>query len=136
MAESTQNIGQSSGQSKGINLDLGILQLNITLTLSGIRSLTDTLNDALQQAGPALQQNVNKVVDAVRQLGVEDLKKWVQQGGEEEQSAYNQLISKLQQAAKRGEDQARSLLQSLGENVSSAGQKMQSAASEEPGSKH
>jgi hypothetical protein len=136
MAESKQNMNQSTERSKGISLDLGLLQLNITLSLTGIRTLTDTLNDSLQKTGPALEENVNKVVDAIRQLGIEDLKNWVQQGGEEERGAYNQLVSKLQQAAQRGEDEARNLLHSLGENVSAAGQKMQSAASEESGSKH
>jgi ABC-type transporter Mla subunit MlaD len=136
MAEHSQDIGHSKGRVAGVNLDLGILQLNITLSISGISSLADTLSDALQQAGPSLEENVNKVVDTVRQLGVEDLKKWVQQGGEEEESVYNQLVSKLQQAAQKGQDQARNLLQNLGENVSAAGQKMQGAASKEEGSTH
>ena len=126
-----KDVSQSKHRLAGINLDLGILQLNITLSLSGVRTLTDTLSQALNQSEEALTENVNKVVDAVRQLGIEDIKKWAQQGEEEEKSAYSQLVSTLQQAAKRGEEEARNLLKSLGENVTAAGQKMQSAASSE-----
>jgi N-acetylglucosamine kinase-like BadF-type ATPase len=131
-----EDVRKTTGKILGINLDLGIAELNITLSLSGIRTLTDTLSQALEQSEGALSENVDKVVGAIRELGVQDLKRWVQQGGEEEKSVYNQFVSKLQQAARRGQDEARNLLQSLGENVSAAGEKIKGAASEEPGTRH
>lgn len=117
-------------QGKGLNVDLGILELNVDLSIHGLHTLTDTLESALNQTGDKLSQGVNKVVDVVRQLGVDKIKNWVSQGGQEENKAYNQMVSKLQNAAGRGEAQARELLESLGEDVSHAGRSMQDAASE------
>lgn len=130
MAGILENIGQPTGQTKGVSLDLGVLQLNITLTLSGVNSLADTLRQALEQSEEPLRENINKIVDAIRQLGPGELKKWAEQGGQEEKSAYDRLVSNLQQAAQRGEEEARNLLDTLGEKVSAAGQKMQGASEE------
>jgi hypothetical protein len=117
----------------GISLDLGLLQLEITLSITGIRSLSDAIRQTLQEAQPTLRQNVNKVVDVVSQLGVEELRKWARQGGQEERGAFNQLVTQLQAAALRGEDEAGKLLQKLGGKISETGEKMQT---EESGTRH
>lgn len=136
MIDTGQILGQSTGRSGGIDLDLGILRLNITLTVGGIQSLSDALRQTLQQAEPLLTQNVEKVVDAVRQLGLDQLKNWAQEGGQQAQEAYQQLVHWLSEAADRGQEQARNLLHTLGEGTETAGEKMQSAASEEPETRH
>lgn len=129
--EQNRQTGQSQRQSKGLGVDLGVLELNVELSINGLQTLSDTLNSALNKTGDALSQGVNQVVNTVRQLGIDKIKNWLSQGGEEQRGAYNQLVSKLQEAAQRGEDEARNLLNSLGENVSGAGQKMQDVASKE-----
>lgn len=125
MEQENRNMGQSQQKSTGLGLNLGVISLDITLSISGINTLTDTLNQALRQTGGALTEDVEKVVNTIQKLGVEQLKQWAQQGGDEAKDAYNQLVSKLQEAADRGEDLARNMLNTLGENVSDAGQKMQ-----------
>lgn len=136
MAGILGNVSQSTDKAKGINLDLGLLQLNITLTLEGVQSLSDALRQALDQSQGAMQQSVNKVVDTVRQLGVEDLRRWAEQGGSEEKSAFNQLVSRLQDAAQSGQEEAGKLLQNLGGKISEAGEKVQGAASGETEQRH
>lgn len=136
MIDTGQILGKSGGRSGGIDLDLGILRLNITLTVGGIQSLSDALQQTLQQAEPLLTQNIEKVVDAVRQLGPDQLKNWAQQGGEQAQQAYHQLLHWLREAAARGQEQAKNLLHSLGEGMETAGEKMQSAASEDTDVRH
>lgn len=117
MAGILGNLGEQIGKAKGINLDLGILQLSITISLQGVQDLTQALEQALNQSEGTLQENVNKVVDTVRQLGIQDLRNWVEEGGAEEKSAFNQLVSRLQQAAQRGQEEAEELLQNLGGKV-------------------
>lgn len=136
MTDILQGVGQQGDKTKGISLDLGLLQLNITLTLSGVQTLSDTLRQVLEQSEGSLEQNVDKVVDAVRQLGVDDLRRWAEQGGKEEKSAFNQLFSRLQEAAQRGQEEAGKLLQNLGGKITEAGEKVEGGSSEGTGAKH
>jgi N-acetylglucosamine kinase-like BadF-type ATPase len=115
---------------------LGLIQLNITLTLTGVRTLSDTLKQTLEQSEGTMQENVGKVVDTVRRLGVEDLRRWAEQGGAEERNAFNQLVSNLQQATRRGQEEAGEILNKLGGKITEAGRKMQGASSEEAGTSH
>lgn len=130
-----QGIGQQTSKTRGVSLDLGILQLNITLTLSGVQSLSDALRQTLEQSGGALQENIEKVVGAIRELGVDDLRQWAEQGGKEEKNAFNQLVSRLQEAAQRGQEESGKLLQNLGGKITDVGEKVQ-GASEETGTRH
>lgn len=136
MAGILEGIGGQSEGTKGVSLDLGLLQLNITLSLSGVRTLTDTLHQTLEQTEGNVTENIDKVVNTIRQLGVEDLRRWAEQGGQEEQNAFNQLVSRLQQAAQRGQNEAGKLLQNFGGKIAQAGEKVQKTSSEESGTTH
>ncbi len=126
---------KSTGQAAGINLDLGLLQLNISLTVSGIQSISDTLTQTLQDTTDMLQQNVNRLVQAVNELGIENIKNWAERGGEEAKEAYHRMISLFQEAYHRGSQEAGELLEKFGEKTAEAGRNMQSP-SEEPGPVH
>lgn len=126
---------KSTGQVAGINLDLGLLQLNISLTVSGIQSISDALTQSLQDTTDVLRQNVSRLAEAVNELGVENIKKWAEQGGEEAKEAYHRMISLFQEAYERGSQEAGELLEKFGEKTAEAGRNMQSS-SEEPGSVH
>lgn len=112
-----------------VNLDLGLLQLNISLTISGIETLTDTLQQTLQETGGTLNENLTKLVDAVNELGPENLKNWAESGSNQAKELFNKLYSQLEEVKQRGSEEA-------GELVEKLGGKMQSAASEEPGTSH
>ncbi len=124
---------QTATGSTGIDLDLGLLQLKITLSLTGIQSLIDVLNHSLNETQGALQPNVGKVVDAINQLGAEDIRRWAEQGGQEARAAFNQLVSLLQQASSKGEVEAGQVLRKLGDKMQETGGRMESG---EPGTRH
>lgn len=117
----------------GLGLGLGV---DLNLNLSGVQGLVSSLNDALAQTGAVATDTLSTVIRSVRELGLDQIKQWAEQGGQQAKDLYHQLVGKLQQAADRGEEEARSLLQSAGEKVESGGQKMQDVASEESGTTH
>lgn len=123
------------GQSHSAGLGLG-LDVNLDLRLGELRNALTMLTDALKETGNAATDLLGNAIGKIREIGVENFTNWGTQGNQEQKDAYHQLVSKLQDAANRGEQEARNLLQSLGENVESAGQKMQSAASEEGEARH
>ncbi len=108
-----------------VNLDLGLLSLNIDLSIKGIKTLTDTLQSTLQETTGTLSENVTKLVDTVMQLGPEQLIAWAQKGGEEAKQLFNKLYSQLEEAAKRGSAQAGEVVQKLGGKMQTAGEKEQ-----------
>lgn len=105
--EERTKAGESSGE---IKLDLGLLELTITLSVRGVQTLTGTLEESLREPMGTLGENVGKIVDAVQQLGVENLRNWTERGGPEEKNAFSQLISVLQRASERGQKAAANLL--------------------------
>lgn len=135
MEKQTQDVKQGESKTPGLGLGLGV-DVGLNLDLSGVQTLVNDLNHALSQTGGVATDLVANVIRTVNQLGVQNLVKWAREGGREAKELYNQLVSKLQEAASRGEDQARSLLGKMGEKVEGAGEKMQSAASEDVGATH
>jgi uncharacterized coiled-coil DUF342 family protein len=127
--------------SGGIGLGLGV-DVGINLKLNELRSAIDMLTDALRQTGDTATSLVTDAVRKIRDVGVESFKEFKEFRGKEGEeykeraNIYDQTVSKLREAASRGEEEARDMLNSLGENVESAGQSMQSAASERHESSH
>ncbi|MFP5211938.1 MAG: hypothetical protein ACLGPL_01025 [Acidobacteriota bacterium] len=109
------------GTTGGLGLGLGV---DINLRLGEIRNLVDSLTSALQQTGETVGATIGGIIGQIRDFGVENFRKMSEQGGEAKET-YNQLVSRLQDAAGRGEEEARNLLHSMGEKVEGAGEKMQ-----------
>jgi len=133
MEERTKG-GESSGE---IKLDLGLLELTVTLSVRGVQTLTGTLEESLREPMGTLGENVGKIVDAVQQLGVENLRNWAERGGPEEKNAFNQLISVLQRASERGQKAAANLVRDLGGMPAGAGRAAKGEDYEKgPGARH
>lgn len=94
----------------GIGLGVGI-DLNVRLNL--VKELVHTLNSALQETTGTVTGILSDVYHKIREAGPEKLKSEAQQGGYEDQ--YNELVQRLNDAADRGEEEARSLLNEMGE---------------------
>jgi hypothetical protein len=108
--------------------------LDINLRIKGLRSTVDELTSTLQETGEKATGKITDLVKKLRDEGVGELKKAIQQGQGKEsgegQEVYNKVVSTLQDAAGRGEGEARKLLNDLGEKVESGGKKMQDTAKE------
>ncbi len=120
----------------GLGLGLGV---DLNIRLGELRSAVDMLTDALRQTGDTATSLVTDAVRKIKDVGVETFKEMRGQGGEQQgegANLYDQTVSKLREAADRGEQEARDMLHRLGENVESAGQSMQGAASEHHESSH
>lgn len=117
----------SGSQGLGVGLD-------INLRLGELQSTLNQLTDALQSAGDKLSETVSSAIRKMRDAGVHDLKTARdKEGGRGEASdTYNRVVSQLQSAARRGEDEARRMLGELGEKVESAGEKTQEFAAKKP----
>lgn len=112
--------------------------LDITLRIERLRSTVDELTSTLRQTGEMTTGTVTNLVKKLKDEGVGELKRALQEGKEtvEGSKVYNQIVSALQSAASRGEAEARNLLHELGEKVEASGQKMQEAASKEHDVRH
>jgi DNA-binding MurR/RpiR family transcriptional regulator len=112
--------------------------LDINLRITGLRSTVDELSSALQETSEKTTATVTNLVKKLRDEGVGELKNALQQGKEAAggSEVYNKIVSTLQNAAARGEGEARKLLNDLGEKVESGGQKMQEVADKEPETRH
>lgn len=130
--ENQKEQGQQPSRS-GLGLGLG---LDVNLDLSGIQGLVSSLNDALAQTGAVATDTLATVIRSVRELGLDQIRQWAEQGGQQAKDLYQQLVGKLQEAAGRGEQEARDILYSAGEKVESGGKKMQDTASEHQGTTH
>jgi hypothetical protein len=105
------------------------LGLDVDLRLGELQSTVDQLTGALQSAGDKLAGNVGSLVQKIREQA-QQLQQAAQKEGGQGQAAglLQRVIALLQEAANRGEDQARKLLAELGQKAESAGQKMQETA--------
>jgi len=122
-----------AGLGLGVNLDLGV---DIDLKLAELRGTLNMLTDALRETGDMATDLIAGVVYKLREASVGTLKKAAAQEGGEKAEIYDQIVSKLQAAANRGETEARNLLSDLGESVEGAGQKMQEGAGKEEEIRH
>jgi hypothetical protein len=122
---------KSHGKSGSVGLGLG---LDVNLRLGDLQNTLTQLTDALQQTGGMVVGTVSDLVRKIRDAGVGGLKQAREkEGGHGEASdTYNRMVSSLQDAARRGEDEARKLLGELGEKVETAGEKTQEFAARKP----
>ncbi len=104
----------------GLGVGVGV---DLNLKLDMIKNLVHTLDDALRTTGSAVTDTLSDAFNKIKELGPESLKQQSEQGGFESQ--YNDLVSKLQQAASRGEQEAGSLLRRMGESTEHAGRKIE-----------
>jgi hypothetical protein len=132
-SKSQEMQGKSESKGGGIGLGLGV---DITLSVGGLRSVVDELNSVLRSTTETVTGTLGDVFSKIREMGPENIKQWGKEGSEEQQGAYNELVGKLQEAANRGEDEARNLLSEMGESVESAGQGMQETARGEESTSH
>jgi ElaB/YqjD/DUF883 family membrane-anchored ribosome-binding protein len=116
---------------QGTSSILGV-GIDLTLKLDLIKGLVSTLEDALKQTGSKLTDAMSGIYEKIKELGPSELKSQAEQGGFEDQ--YHQLVSKLQEVANRGEDEARKVLQQMGETTEQAGHKIKNASHK--GDKH
>lgn len=118
---------------KNMGIGLGNLgvDINLTLRLGEIKNTVDMLTDAIQQTGETATNVIADAVQKLRDAGVGDLQKSLGQGEgrEERQNVYNKLVSSLRDAASKGYETAKSLLNELGESVETGGRKIQEVAS-------
>jgi hypothetical protein len=118
---------QKKSESGGLGLGLG---LDVNLRLGELTNLVDQLTSALQDTGEKASDMIASSIRKMREASVGQLKSAKEkEGGKGEASdTYDRLVSSLQSAARRGEDEARNLLGELGEKVESAGEKTQEFA--------
>jgi hypothetical protein len=124
---------ESGSQSQGMGLGLG---LDVNLRLGDLQNTLSQLTDALQQTGEKVTGTVSGLVRKLWDAGAGQLKgAREKEGGHGEASdTYNRMVSSLQDAARRGEEEARKMLDQLGEKVESAGEKTQEFAAGKSGS--
>jgi hypothetical protein len=111
--------------SSGLGVGLGV---DINLKLNQITDLVHTLNSALRETTSNLTGIVSDVVNKIKEFGPEKLKSQAREGGFEDQ--YTDLVSKLREAANRGEEQAGSLLRQMGESTARTGSEMEESGRE------
>ncbi|MBI5445102.1 MAG: hypothetical protein HY900_28310 [Deltaproteobacteria bacterium] len=123
--EKTHGSSGSTGLGLGLDINLRLGELRNTLT-----QLTDALQAPVEMVTDTLANTIRKLRDA----GVQDLKSAREkEGGHGEASdTYNRMVAQLQDAARRGEDEARKLLGELGEKFEAAGAKTQEFAAKKP----
>lgn len=110
-------------QEKSTGLGLG-LDVDINLRLGELRNVVDMLTSALEETGETATDLIAGAVRKIREAGPENFKGFKGQEGEAG-SLYDRTVSQLRQASDRGEEEARDMLNRLGEGVESTGQKMQ-----------
>jgi hypothetical protein len=117
----------SGSTSEGLGLGLG---LDVNLRLGDIQNTLGQLTDALQQTGEKVSGTVAGLVQKLWDAGAGHLKgAREKEGGRGEASdTYNRMVTQLQDAARRGEHEARKMLDQLGEKVEAGGEKMQDFA--------
>jgi hypothetical protein len=130
-----ERVKDQEKSSKGLGLGLGI-DLDVDLDLSGLRGIVNDLTDVLAKTGDVATDALAGVIRAIREYGIENIKKLAVATSEEAKELYHKLVSKLQEAAERGEEQARDVLHSMGEGVETTGRKMQNAAAEDEEVRH
>lgn len=123
-SKSEERTHMSQEKSTGLGLGVGV---DINLRLGELRNVVDMLTDALKQTGETATDMIANAVRKIRETGTESFKEFKGQEGEAG-SLYDKTVSQLRQAADRGEQEARDMLNRLGEGVESAGQEMQEAS--------
>jgi hypothetical protein len=112
------------------------LGLDVNLRLGDLQNTLTQLTDALQQTGGKVGDTVSGLVRKLWDAGAGQLKgAREKEGGHGEASdTYNRMVSSLQDAAHRGEEEARKMLGQLGEKIEHGGEKTQEFAAGKSGS--
>lgn len=103
--------------------------LDINLRLGEIQNTVTQLTEALQSAGGKLTQNVTGLIRKIQESAPQLQQASRQEGGQgQATSLLNRLVAQLQEAANRGEEEARKLLGELGQKTQAAGRQMEEQA--------
>jgi hypothetical protein len=122
---------KNQGKSGPVGLGLG---LDVNLRLGDLKNTLAQLTDALEHTGEMAVGTLTGLVRKIRDAGAGGLKQAKEkEGGRGEASdTYHRMVTQLQDAARKGEDEARKLLSDLGEKVETAGEKTQEFAAKKP----
>lgn len=115
-------------QGKGI---LGGLGLDSILPLGQVQNTVEQLTNALQSTGEKVTGTVSSLVEKLKENAMQLKEASRKEGGQGQATdLYNRMVARLQDASRRGEEQAGQLLGQLGEKVQAGGQQMQETASQ------